>query len=117
MKRDSELSPSQLLAKVLDAEAPEEEIGRVLRRCLTATTVNRSGVVEPDFKTQLATAVFVTSQRHGLPVRREEVVQVSVDADSSLGLKQRLAHSPALRSLIRSMLDDVEGNDLPAIDA
>jgi len=111
-----EKTPAQLLAQVLNSECPEEEVGRVLRECLTATTTSRAGVVEPDFKTRLAAATFVTQQRHGLPVRREEILQVNVDADSAVGMEERLRHSPALRDLMRKMLERVEDAD-PAIEA
>lgn len=110
-----EKTPAQKLAAVLDRECPESEIGRVLRECLTATTTSRSGVAEPDFKTRLAAATFVTTQRHGLPIRREEILQVNVDADSAVGMEERLRHSPALRSMFRKMLERVE--DDQAIDA
>ncbi len=106
----SEKSPAQKLAEVLDLECPEEQVGRVLRECLTATTTSRAGVVEPDFKTRLAAAQFVTTQRHGLPVRREEILQVNVDADSAVGMEERLRHSPALRAMFRKMLDRVDGD-------
>lgn len=108
-------TPAQWLAEVLDAECPDAEVGRVLRECLTATTVSRSGVIEPDFKTRLAAATFVTTQRHGLPVRREEVLQVNVDADSAVGMKERLANSPALRAMFRKILNEVENAE--AIEA
>jgi hypothetical protein len=106
-----EKSPAQQLAEVLNKQCPEEEIGRVLQRCLTATSMSRAGVLEQDFKTQLATAIFVTSQRHGLPIRREEIIQMNVDADSSMGMKDRLAQSPALRALFRKILDETENDD------
>jgi hypothetical protein len=111
----SEKTPAQRLADVLNMECPDEEVGRVLRECLTATTTNRAGMVEPDFKTRLAACQFVTQQRHGLPVRREEILQVSVDADSAAGMEARLRHSPALRSMMRKMLDKVDGDQ--AIEA
>jgi hypothetical protein len=105
-----EKSPAQQLAEVLNKRCPEEEVGRVLQRCLTATSMSRAGVIEQDFKTQLATAIFVNSQRHGLPIRREEIIQMNVDADSALGIRERLANSPALRSMFRKMLDEVEND-------
>lgn len=101
-------SPAQSLAEVLDRECPEEQIGRVLRECLAATTVNRAGVSEPDFKTRLAAAQFVTTQRHGLPVRREEILTLSVDAEAEAGLEARLKNSPALRQVFRRVLDGID---------
>ena len=111
-----EKTPAQLLAQVLNSECPEEEVGRVLRECLTATVTSRAGVVEPDFKTRLAAAQFVTAQRHGLPVRREEVINFNIDADSAVGMEERLRHSPALRSVFRKMLERVDSGS-PTIDA
>lgn len=105
-------TPAQKLTEVLDAECPDEEVGRVLRECLTATTLSRSGVVEPDFKTRLAAATFVTAQRHGLPVRREEILQVNVNADAETGLAERLKSSPALRQVFRRMLDEIECGEM-----
>ena len=104
----SEKTPAQLLAQVLDSECPEAEVGRVLRECLTASVTSRAGVAEPDFKIRLAAATFITAQRHGLPVRREEVLTVAVDADSAVGMEERLRNSPALRSMFRKMLERVE---------
>lgn len=109
MKATPTKSPAQQLAEVLKNFCPEDEIGRVLQRCLTATSISRAGVVEQDFKTQLSTAIFVTAQRHGLPIRREEVVSVSVDADSAVGMEERMRNSPALRAMFQAMLDRVEG--------
>lgn len=105
---------SKLFLEVINHECPDEEVGKVLRRCLTATTTNRAGVTEPDFKTQLSAAIFITGQRYGLPVRREEVLQVNVDADSAVGLEERLRHSPALRSLLRAALDRAESTVIQA---
>jgi hypothetical protein len=108
-------SAAQNLAEVLDRDCPEHEIGRVLRECLSATTISRSGIVEPDFKTRLAAATFITTQRHGLPVRREEILTVSVDADAEAGLAQRLKSSPALRQVFRRVLDEIDAG--PVIEA
>lgn len=112
------MTPAELtkrLATVLDRDCPDDEIGRVLRDCLTATQTTRAGAQEPDHKTRLAAAQIVLGQRHGLPVRREETINVNLDADAALGIEARLRHSPAMRDMLRRMLEKVESG--PVIEA
>jgi len=108
MTPSTELSPGQKLAKVLADEIPESRIVEALSNALTAELVNRDGTRSPDHKTRLAAAETALAYRHGLPVRREETLLVHADADSTVGLKERLAHSPALRGLMRKLLNEVE---------
>ncbi|MDP3851046.1 MAG: hypothetical protein Q8Q59_11120 [Luteolibacter sp.] len=108
MKQTSDISPSQMLAKTLADEIPEIRIVQVLSHAMTAEVVNRDGSRSPDHRTRLSAAETALAYRHGLPVRREETVTVAVDADSAFGMKERLAHSPALRAMFRKMLDEVE---------
>jgi hypothetical protein len=49
---------------------------------------------------------------HGRPVERSEIVQVNLDADSSIGIADRLKNSPAPRKALRGILDSIEGGDL-----
>ena len=81
---------------------------------MTAELVHRDGTRSPDHKTRLAAAETALAYRHGLPIRREETLLVHADADSQLGMKERLAHSPALRAMFRRMLDEV---DKPVVEA
>jgi hypothetical protein len=101
-------TPSQALAAILAAECPDEAVGAVLRQCLAATTVSRSGAAEPDLKTRLEAAKLVLGYRHGLPVRREETIAVNLDAESAVGLAHRLRASPALRAALRTALEDAD---------
>jgi hypothetical protein len=98
------MSPSQTLAAALDREIPESRIAEVLSQCLAATVSTRSGAVEPDHKTRLAAAQLALAYKVGRPVERQEVVSVTLDADASSGLAERLRHSPALRQSLGAML-------------
>lgn len=73
-----------------------------------ATCVTNGGKVIPDNRTRLAAAIYLSNQVLGMPVQRTENVNVNADADSAVGMEDRLRHSPALRSLFRKMLDRVE---------
>ncbi len=106
------LKPSERLAQILASQCPDEQVGEVLRDCLTATAVTRSGAVEPDTRTRLEAAKLVLAYRHGLPVRREESISVSIDAESTLRLAERLRASPALRQSLRAALSDAESGTL-----
>lgn len=104
--------PAERLAEILSSECPDEQVGRVLRECLSATTTSRSGSIEPDSKVRLEAAKLVLGYRHGLPIRREESVSVNLDADSAIGLDERLRHSPALRRLLERALREATGDPL-----
>ena len=83
-----------------------------------AECVTNGGKRIPDNRTRLAVAVYLGNHILGTPTQRIETVSVNVDADSALGLEERLRHSPALRSMFRKMLDNVESgagdNQTPA---
>lgn len=108
-------NPSTELAEILAKKIPFEMVAEALFRGLTATTVSRSGAVEQDTRCQLQAASLILENRVGRPVTRQELVSVNLDADSSVGLEERLRHSPALRSMMRKMLDRAENEN--AIDA
>ena len=101
-------TPTERLATILASECPDEAVGAVLRECLAATTLTKSGAVEPDVRTRLEAAKLVLGYRHGLPVRREESISVNLDADSMIGLRERLASSPAMRQTLAGLLAEVE---------
>jgi hypothetical protein len=111
-------SPAQAIAAALEKRIAPEQVATVLSDALTATTVSRSGAVEPDTRSRLQAAGMILAYQVGRPVERTEAVNINVDADSAIGMKERLAHSPALRAMLRKMLAAVEDeNNLPAIDA
>jgi|688.fasta_scaffold1621380_1 hypothetical protein len=97
-------NPSAELAQILARKIPFEMVSEALFRALTATTVSRSGALEQDTASQLKAASLILENRVGRPVTRQEIVSVSLDADTEIGLKERLRSSPAMRAAMRQML-------------
>lgn len=108
-------SPSQRLAAELAAGVSPEQVLHTIHQAMSADTVARDGSRQPDHRTRLDAAKVLLAYAVGTPVARSESVSVSVDADSTADLSERLRHSPALRALFRKILDSAEGP--PAIDA
>lgn len=80
-----------------------------IKQLLEMTRTTKAGEV-PDVRAMEAGIKLYLAYAVGLPTQRSEIVQVNVDADNALGLEERLRHSPALRSMFRKMLDNVEGS-------
>jgi hypothetical protein len=107
----SEMSSAEVSREVLDAihrHVDPDKVGRVINRMLDAKRTLKNGTILEDTRAQDAAAKLYISYTVGTPVQRSESVSVTLDADSSLGLRERLAHSPALRKVLRSMLEEVE---------
>ncbi len=105
--------PNSALAAVIDAEAPAHRIIRALSDALSADLVARDGSRSPDHRARTAAALALLEYRIGRSVSRSEVVNIDASADSSVGLEERLRHSPSLRALFRRLLASSEG---PAVD-
>lgn len=96
-------SVSQRVAAMIAEKLPPERIVERLDQLIHATRTTRHGVeidsraVESGVKLWLAYVV-------GLPIQRQEVVSVNLNADSSLDIEERLANSPALREQLRRSL-------------
>lgn len=101
-------NPTAELAEILAKKIPFEMVSEALFRALTATTVSRSGAVEQDTRSQLQAASLILENRVGRPIQRSESVNVDLSADSAVGLEARLRHSPALRAMMRKMLERVD---------
>lgn len=50
----------------------------------------------------------------GMPTQRQEIVSVSLDADSSIGLAERLQNSPALLKSLKEIIAKVEDGEIVA---
>lgn len=87
-----------------------ETMAQMLYELCDAECVTNGGKRIPDNRTRLAALSLAMAYLIGRPVERQEIVSVNVDADNALGLEERLRHSPALRSMFRKMLDNVEGS-------
>lgn len=108
MKPATPLTAGQQLAQELAENVPDERIAIAISQALVATQTARSGVIEPDHKVRLQAATLALAYRHGRPVERQEVVSVNLDADSSIGLADRLANSPALLKSLKEVIAKVE---------
>ena len=105
-------TPGQKLAAALERECPEDRLARVISEGLTATQQNRDGTVSPDFRTRLSAAQLALFYKHGKPVERSEVIQVTASNDAET--LRRVLQSPASRAALRKVLDDAEA--APAVD-
>lgn len=82
-----------------------ERVAAAVGQLLTAKRVTKSGAEFPDYRAMEAGIKLYLAYTIGLPVQRQEVVTVNVDADSETGMMDRLAKSPALRAALRKALD------------
>jgi len=112
MKPTPITTPGQRLAEFLEDEFPEKRIAQGLSEIAAATLTTRAGTVEPDYRTRLAALQTALAYRIGKPIERQEIVTVSADVDNAIGLADRLSNSPALRSMMKKMLDRAEGPTL-----
>jgi hypothetical protein len=113
MKPSSQSLPAgQQLADAIAKSAPPERLAEVIAAALGSTTVTRAGVIEPDTRSRLEAAKILLSYSVGTPITRSEILSVSLDANSSIGLAERLKNSPALRRSLRTILESVE----PTVD-
>lgn len=85
-------------------DTPVSEFEDALVDCLRATTTNRDGTVTPDFRTRLAAAQLGLFYKIGKPAEKAETPPPAKSIDEELAdLKDRAAHSPALRDLLREL--------------
>lgn len=72
-----------------------------------AVSITKKGHEVPDNRTRLAATTLALAYVLGRPIERSETVNVNLDADAALGLKERLKSSPALRESLRIMLAEM----------
>ena len=108
MKQSTTISPGQSLIEAIAADAPPDRIARTLSDALSADLVNRDGSRGPDFRIRVQAAQILLDYSVGKPTQRVESVQVNLDADSSIGLAERLANSPALLKSLKEIISKVE---------
>jgi len=89
-----------------------EKIGDLLEELCNAESVTNGGRRIADNRTRLAAVTLTLAYLIGRPVERQEIISVNLDADSSAGLFERLKASPALRSSLKKLLEDVEAVDV-----
>jgi hypothetical protein len=104
-------NPSDIGREVIAAVARHvrpEKIGQVLERLMDAKRYLRDGTELDDTRAQEAGAKLYLAYMIGTPIQRVETVNVNLDADSAVGLEERLRHSPAMRAMMRKMLDKAD---------
>ena len=96
-----------------------ETMATMLHELCKAECITKGGHKIADNRTRLAALSLAMAYLIGRPVERQEIISVNLDADATHGLKERLAHSPALRKVLQSMLNEVEspGNDSNSLPA
>jgi hypothetical protein len=110
---ESICNPSTISREVISSIAKHvspDKVGRVIARMLDAKRRLKDNTELDDTRTMEAGLKLYLAYMVGMPTQRQEIVSVNVDADNALGLEERLRHSPALRSMFRKMLDNVEGS-------
>jgi hypothetical protein len=83
---------------------PTKDFEDAIVDCLRATTTNRDGTISPDFRTRLAAAQLGMFYKIGKPAEKAETPPPAKSIDEEFAdLKERAAHSPALRNLLREL--------------
>jgi hypothetical protein len=101
---------ASVIISALENQVSPEHIAATLAAALSATTTSRSGTVEPDTRSRLQAASLMLAYQVGRPLERSESVNVSLDADSAVEIEERLRSSPALRQVLRRVLDGIEAD-------
>jgi len=103
-------SVSNELAVALAKYVPSDLIAERIQELVNAVRINKDGNEEPDVRAREAGLKLALSYKVGTPIQRAENVNVNVDVDgnSSVGLKEKFRRSPALREMYRKMLADAE---------
>jgi hypothetical protein len=99
---------SQEVAMSLASKFGADRLSALFEELVVAECVTNGGKRIPDNRTRLAAAIYLSNQILGLPVQRQEIVSVALDADASIGLADRLKNSPALRKSLRAILNQVD---------
>lgn len=108
---DSICNPATISREVIASIAKHvtpDKVGKVIARMLDAKRRLKDNTELDDTRTQEAGLKLYLAYMVGMPVQRTEAVNINVDADSAVGMEERLRHSPALRAMFRKMLDRVE---------
>jgi len=88
-----------------------EKLLALFEELAKAECITNGGRRIPDNRTRLAIATYLGNHILGTPVQRTESVSVNLDADSAVGMRERLQNSPALRQVFRRVLDEIDGGE------
>ena len=87
---------------------PPTKIAKLLGELAEAECITNGGRRIPDNRTRQAALTLMLAYLIGRPVERSESVSVNLTAEDAVGLRERLAHSPALRDALRGALIEAE---------
>jgi hypothetical protein len=107
-----DLSPKVL--SILTEKVPPAEVADAIGDMIRAKRVTKNGV-EVDGRQREAGVKLWLAYAVGLPVQRVESVNVNLDAESGVGLRERLAKSPALRAALRKELDAADSVEVESV--
>ncbi len=91
-----------------------DRIAELLDELTKANCITNGGREIADNKTRLQALTLTLAYLIGRPVERQEVISVNLDADSSIGLAERLQNSPALLKSLKGIIAQVEGAEIVA---
>lgn len=96
------------------AKIPPSKIADTIHKLLDSSRTLKNGTVLADTRAMEAGVKLYLAYMVGVPVQRQEVINVNVDADASAGLLERLKASPAFRDQLGKLL--AEANATGAVD-
>lgn len=98
-------TPHARLAEALE-KIPDSRIAAVLLEGMSATTVSRSGTVEPDTRTRIQAANLVIQYKVGRPcVSDGPPAPSSGETQGTIDLIEQMAQSPTFLRSVEEMLE------------
>ena len=110
----ADVSPSSIsqafIVAVSECVTPQR-VAESVNELLSAKRITKLGQEFPDYRAMEAGIKLYLAYTIGLPVQRQEVITVNVDAETEDGMADRLSKSPALRAALRKALDAAHAGD------
>lgn len=96
------------LIKAIDSEAPPDRLIRALAGALEADQVARDGTRAPDYRVRVQAATAILQYRLGRPDVRSSADPPNTEETGGESFQDKLKRSPALRSMLRQMVEKAE---------
>jgi len=103
----------EIVAAIAEHIDPQD-IAKTIKALMGAHRALKDGTVLLDTRANEAGVKLALAYLVGVPVQRQEIVQVNVDADASADMLARLKSSPALRDQLAKLL--AEANETGAVE-
>ena len=104
IKQAAQLTPR--LIEILADRFPPDRIAETIEKLLTATHLTKGGQKIDDNRAIEAGVKLLLAYQIGLPVQRQEIVQMNIDGDAQV--EERMLKSPAVRQALREKLDALD---------